>query len=383
MKVPFFRPEIDDDAIQAVLEVLKSGWLTTGKLALAFEDAFCDYTNARYAVAVNSATAALHLGLEAFGVGPGDEVIVPSYTFTATAEVVRYLGADPVIVDVNQKNLSLSADLVENAITEKTKAVIPVHMAGCPAPLSEISEVTKPLNILILDDAAHCLPAKIDGHMIGSHPAAGATAFSFYANKTITTGEGGMLTTQDSEIADRCRKMRLHGIDRDVFARFEQNSPGWEYDVIAPGFKYNLTDIAAALGIAQLRLASDFQKRRQKLAQRYSNKLADLPLILPNTSISQGLLHSWHLYIIQLASSERDDRQALIDRLFENGVKTSVHYRPLHLMSYWKQTYGLQKENYPVSTKTFERCITLPLFPSMTLEEQDHVICIIKEFFEC
>jgi dTDP-4-amino-4,6-dideoxygalactose transaminase len=374
--VPFYRPAIDEEEIAAVTDCLRSGWLTTGPKTAAFEQSFAEYLGGSlHAVAVNSATAALHLGLEALGIAPGDEVIVPTLTFTATAEVVRYLGAVPVLVDIDVDTFCLSPAHVAPAITPRTKAIIPVHFAGRMCDMTSLRALANAHGLAILDDSAHALPAHHQGNSVG-RCGADATAFSFYANKTITTGEGGMLVTSDSSIAARARIMRLHGIDRDVFNRFTDQKASWLYDVVAPGYKYNLTDVAAAIGIVQLSRADQFARIRAMRVARYDEAFADLPLILPPRP-APGDLHSWHLYIIQIADHVALSRNQLIASLQANGIGISVHYRPLHQLTVW-QPYCRDKL-YPHADQVYGRCLSLPLFVGMTDDEQDRVIQVVRD----
>ncbi len=323
-----------------------------------------------HALAVNSATAGLHLGLEAMGVGPGDEVIVPTLTFTATAEVVRYLGATPVFADIDASTLCLDAQMVTQLLTARTKTIVPVHFAGRSCDMTAIQAVANSRGVKVMDDAAHALPTYHQGRIIGD-TGADCTVFSFYANKTMTTGEGGMLVTRDPAIAKRSRVMRLHGIDRDVFDRFTAAKASWLYDVIAPGYKYNLTDIAAAIGTVQLSRCNEFQAARTRLAARYDEALAGLPLQRPPHA-GEGDTHSWHLYIVQLMDGAPMNRDAFITALQDAGIGCSVHYRPLHQMTYWRSYCDDQP--FPNADRYFERCVSLPLFMAMTDAEQDYVI---------
>lgn len=376
--VPFFRPSLGEDEIAEVVDSLKNGWLTTGAKAAQFEADFADIMgDGCEAVAVNSATAAMHLALEAMEVGPGDEVIVPTYTFTATAEVIRYLGATPVFVDCDPDTFNIRPEDFEPAITGKTKAVMPVHFAGLPCDMTTICEIAKQHGIFVVDDAAHALPSHHDGNIIGNC-GADATAFSFYANKTITTGEGGMLVTRNPEIAARARQMRLHGINRDVFNRFTDTRASWRYDIVAPGFKYNLTDLAASIGLHQLKKLDQFREKRKTLSMRYDALLSDLPLILPARSRGNDG-HSFHLYIIRIGDDAPVDRDTLIVRLQERNIGVSVHYTPLHRMSYWQESCGLQAGAFPNAEAVGRSCISLPLYPDMTEEEQDYVLESLKE----
>lgn len=376
--VPFFRPSIGEDEIAAVVESLRSGWLTTGPQTAAFEAEFREYMGGDvHVIAVNSATAALHLGLDALGVGPGDEVIVPTMTFTATAEVVRYLGAQPVFVDMDPATLCLDPATAAAAITPRTKVILPVHFGGRACDMTALRALADEQGLTILDDAAHALPTHHRGALIGSRAAlADVTAFSFYANKTMTTGEGGMLVTADDAIAARARKMRLHGIDRDVFDRFTNIKASWAYDVVEAGYKYNLTDLASAIGRVQLRQVADFRTQRARLAARYDAAFASLPLTLPPHE-AEGDTHSWHLYIVQVSPDAPVTRDGFIQRLQEEGIATSVHYRPLHQMTYWApMTEG---QSFPAADAYFGRCVSLPLFMSMSDAEQDRVIEVVRD----
>src|SRR5450755_4445373 len=298
--LPFALPDIGADEIAEVVDTLKSGWITTGPKAKRFEDDFTAFLGdpALQSLAVNSATAGLHLALEACGIGPGDEVITTTHTFTATAEVVRYLGADVKLVDIDPATLCIDPNEIERAITPKTKAVIPVHYGGLAADMPAILEIARRHGLKVVEDAAHALPATCGGRLIGTLDS-DATVFSFYANKTITTGEGGMVVTRDAKMAARMRTMRLHGMSRDAFDRFTAKVPSWYYEIVAPGFKYNLTDIAAAIGIHQLKRANAFQRAREAVADAYREALAGLPLVLPPQPPS-GERHSWHLYAVRV-----------------------------------------------------------------------------------
>ena len=376
--VPFFRPSIGPEEIAEVVECLENGWLTTGPKARAFEEEFAAFIGGDvHAVAVNSATAALHLALEAMGIGPGDEVVVPTYTFTATAEVIRYLGATPVFVDCDEATFNMRASDFEGAITDATKAVMPVHFAGLACDLTAMNAIARERGIKVVDDAAHALPTRHNGRMIGDC-GADATAFSFYANKTMTTGEGGMLVTRDAEIAARARQMRLHGISRDVFNRFTDRKASWRYDIVAPGFKYNMTDIAAGMGLHQLKKVVDFRDQRAAQAARYDEKLVGLPLILPSAASTDDY-HSRHLYIVRTTDASPLDRDALIEGLQARNIGVSVHYTPLHRMTYWQESCGLQAGAFPNAEAIGESCVSLPLFPGMTEEEQDYVVDALEE----
>jgi len=376
--LPFALPDIGEEEIQEVLDALRSGWLTTGHKAKRFEQDFAAFIGKGVeAIAVNSATAGLHVALEAAGVGPGDEVITTPYTFTATAEVVRYLGADPVFVDVDPETFNIDAAKIEKAITLKTKAILPVHFAGLACDMDAILQIAKGRRLKVIEDAAHALPTTHKKKLIGTLDS-DLTVYSFYATKTITTGEGGMVVTRNPEMANRCRVMRLHGISRDAFDRYTSSKPSWHYEVIAPGFKYNMTDIAASLGIHQLKKAWTFQKRRADIAAYYDESLKDLPVTLPPKAPA-GDVHAWHLYVIRLTDDVPVDRDRFIELMNEKGIGCSVHFIPLHLHPYWRDRYQLKPDDYPDSFHTYERSVSLPIYTKMTNEDQARVVAAIKE----
>lgn len=376
--LPFALPEIGEEEIAAVVQALRSGWVTTGPQARQFEADFATFLGGGLeAIAVNSATAGLHLGLEALGVGPGDEVITTTHTFTATAEVIRYLGADPVFVDVDENTLCIDVAAVQAAITPRTKAIIPVHFAGRAADMQPLLALAKKHGLKVMEDAAHALPTTCGGQLIGTLDS-DVTVFSFYANKTMTTGEGGMLVTRDAEIARRARVMRLHGISRDAFDRFTAKVPSWYYEIVAPGFKYNMTDIAAAMGVQQLKKVRQFAQKRTQVAAWYDAALADLPIIRPPHA-APGDEHSWHLYVVQLADGAGVARDQFIEHLFAQGIGCSVHYIPLHLQPYWRDAYGLTPDMFPVSQRIYERTLSLPMYSRMTQADVARVAEAIKE----
>lgn len=376
--LPFALPDIGEEEIAEVVDSLRSGWLTTGPKTQRFEREFADFIGSDIqALAVNSATAGLHLVLEAFGIGPGDEVITTPYTFTATAGVIRHLGADPVFVDIDPKTFNLDPAKIERAITERTKAIIPVHFAGLACDMEPIIEIARRHRLKILEDAAHALPSTYHNRLIGTLDT-DATVFSFYATKTITTGEGGMIVTRDEAIAERCRTMRLHGISRDAFDRYTSTKPSWHYEVIAPGFKYNLTDIASSIGLQQLKKAWAFQERRQEMAERYDAELAGLPIMLPPQP-ENGDLHSWHLYAIRLSDSAGISREDFIQQMSARGIGCSVHFIPLHLHPYWQKAYDLQPHDFPAAWRAYEQAVSLPLYTRMTDGDQTRVIAAVKD----
>ena len=376
--LPFALPDLGHEEAAAVLECLQSGWITSGPVSRQFEQEFAAYLGGDvHAIAVNSATAGLHLALEALGIGPGDEVIVPTMTFTATAEVVRYLGADAVIVDVDPHTLCLQPEAIAAAITPNTRAVVPVHYGGLACDIDAIVELARHHGLRVIEDAAHAFPTTLRGRLVGTLDS-DATVFSFYANKTMTTGEGGMVVCRNADIARRVRVMRLHGISEDAFDRFTSRRPAWFYQVIAPGFKYNLTDIAAAIGRAQLRKIDGFLARRQQLARRYTECLADLPLILPPDAPA-GSQHAWHLYPVRLTAKAPLARDRLIEQLSEHGIGTSVHYIPLHRQPYWRDRYQLRPEQFPHAEASYHAQLTLPLYTAMADAGQARVIATLTE----
>ena len=371
--LPFALPDIGEDEIAEVVDTLRSGWVTTGPKAKRFEGDFSAFLGdpSLHSLAVNSATAGLHLTLEALGIGPGDEVITTTHTFTATAEVVRYLGADVVLVDIDPHTLCIDVDAVEAAISPRTRAVIPVHFGGLAADMTRLLALAQRHSLKVVEDAAHALPTTCGGELIGTL-GSDAAVFSFYANKTITTGEGGMVVTRSEALAQRMKTMRLHGMSRDAFDRFTSKVPSWYYEIVAPGFKYNLTDIAAAIGIHQLKRAHAFQQRRAAVAAWYGQALAGLPLLLPPQP-PWGEVHSWHLYVVRLGDAAPIARDAFIEKLFAAGIGCSVHYIPLHLQPYWRERYALSAAQFPHSQRAFERCVSLPIYPRMTQQDVQRV----------
>lgn len=365
--IPFSRPVLGEAEEQAVLEVLRSGWLTTGKVTQAFESEFGAYVNMPFALAVNSATAGLHLALEALGVGPGDLCAVPDYTFTATAEVVRYLGADLVFIDCQPNSPNLDLDRLEEVLSSrKVKVVLPVHLAGEPVDWDRLSALRERFGFKIVEDAAHVFPTAGPRGYYGALGDIGV--YSFYANKNMTTGEGGMIVTKSEALARRMKVMRLHGIDRDAFARYTSKAASWEYAVVAPGYKYNMTDIASAIGRVQLTRAQGFWRDRQALVQRYLDRLAGLQdLVLPAWIDD----HAWHLFSVLLPL--KSDRNTFASELSAAGVGISVHYIPLHRMPYWKERYNLSNADFPMAETRYSRTLSLPLYPALTIDQVDEV----------
>jgi perosamine synthetase len=372
--IPFHRPSITSAERDAVLEVLESRWLTTGQRTLDFEEAIRAAVGTRHAVAVNSATAALHLALEALGVGPDDEVVVPTYTFAACGEVVRYLGARPRLADVDRRTLNVTWETIEPHLGPSTKAILVVHFAGLMAGIEEIVERARERGIAVVEDAAHALPASRDGRAAGSIGSAGA--LSFYATKTVTTGEGGMLVTDSDAVADRARVMRLHGISRDAWKRYTA-SGSWYYEIEDVGFKYNLTDLAAAIGLVQLGRAEEMRRERERVATRYGEALKANgldALVEPPVAPPPGVVHAWHLYPVRLREGGGPARAAVIEHLRDEGIGTSVHFIPLHLHPYYRRTYGYAPDDLPVASAEYEREISLPIYPELTDDEVGRVV---------
>ncbi len=377
--IPFHRPSITPAEEAAVIDVMRSGWLTTGRHTVEFEAATAAAVGTKHAVAVNSATAALHLALEAIGIGPDDEVIVPTYTFAASGEVVRYLGGRPRLADVDAATFNLTAEMAEAQLTARTKAVMVVHFGGLLADMAPIVEFASRHGLAVIEDAAHALPCSRDGRAAGAWGTAGA--LSFYATKTVTTGEGGMLVTDDDRIADRARIMRLHGISRDAWKRY-MTGGSWYYEIEDVGFKYNLTDLAAAIGQVQLQRAEAMREARERVASWYARATSaagmDELLELP-AAPGPADIHSWHLYPVRLRGANAAERRAAtIDALTADGIGTSVHFIPLHLHPYYRRTYGYQRDDLPVAAAQYEREISLPIWPDMPQSDVERVVASLR-----
>jgi dTDP-4-amino-4,6-dideoxygalactose transaminase len=369
--LPFHVPLIEPEDIRAVSEVLRSGWITTGPKVREFQEAFAGYLGASHAVAVNSGTSALHLALKAAGVGPGDEVVLPAMTFAATAEVVIYAGAEPVLVDSLPGAMNLDVNQVERAITPRTKAIIPVHFGGHPCDMDRLLAIARNRRIAVIEDAAHALPARYRGRAVGT--LGEITCFSFYATKSITTGEGGMVTTENESYAERMRMLSLHGMSKDAWNRYDARG-SWRYDILEAGYKYNLTDLQAALGLSQLRKCDAMWRRRAEIAAKYSRALASLDAFQAPCA-SPHVQHAWHLYVILVDDAVlRIGRDQVIEELRQRGIGTSVHFIPLHLHSYYQKEWGYQRGDFPVAERYFERCISLPIYPRMKDEDVDRVV---------
>ena len=384
MRIPFCEVVCDGNEMAYVREVLESGWLTTASKAHALEEKFARAVGADFACAVNSGTSALHLAVEALGVGPGDGVFVPTMTFTASAEVVRYLGADPVFLDVEYGSSLISPEILEAAIKRRpdVKTLMLVHYGGQAAKLicgdgDGILDICRANGIRIVEDAAHAFPSRIGGRMVGN--IGDVTGFSFYANKTITTGEGGMLTTNDEAIAKRARVMRLHGIDRDIWNRYSEDKPSWEYDVVAPGCKYNIPDLSAAIGLAQLERADEMRDGRERCARYYLEHLAGVDSIdLPMLHVGMAD-HAWHLFAIVLKKNAKLSRNRLIELLADRGIGTSVHYKPLHRMTYYRERYGLKSDDFPTAERIWRGCLSLPIYATLSDKGLEYVCSALMD----
>ena len=425
MRIPFYKPSIGPEEIDEVVATLKSGWLTTGPRTKQFEREFAGYLQQKHAIAVNSCTAALHLALEAIGLKAGQGVIVPTMTFAATAEVVRYFNARPILADCRTDDFNLDVADAERkiqaaqAVGQQVVAIIPVHYGGQIGDVTGVSALAQRYNLKVVEDAAHCCPAfyrevgrvtpcapvaeplpiaagngvpalpALNSQLstLNSQPtngwlpvghAADITCYSFYANKTITTGEGGMACTMNDDYADRMRIMSLHGISRDAWKRFTAEG-SWYYEIVAPGFKYNLTDIASAIGIHQLRKADLFQRRRTELAGLYTQSLSEVEELIP-PQVQPDRIHSWHLYVIRLKLDRlKIDRAQFIIELQQRGIGTSVHWLPLHMHPYYRETYGYAPQDFPVAAGLYPELVTLPLYPDMSAADINFVSESIKQ----
>jgi dTDP-4-amino-4,6-dideoxygalactose transaminase len=387
MNIPYARISIKGNEMKYLKQVLKSGWLTTSFKALQFEKQFASYTGAKYACAVNSCTSALHLAVDAIGIGKGDKVLVPSLTFTASAEVLRYMGADPVFIDVEYDTGLVSPSILKDALKSHpdVKALMLVHYGG-QAPIMTSSDgegivdICHKHQIRLIEDAAHAFPTKFGNRYIGTF--GDVTCFSFYANKTITTGEGGMLLTNDENIYQRAKLMRLHGINHDAWERFTNNNSQWEYDIVAPGYKYNLSDINAAIGLAQLERADYFRNERQRCAAFYFDKLKDIKTIGLPLCIGPMEHHAWHLFPIIIKPEAKITRNEFIQKMASEGIGTSVHYKPLHRMQYYKNYYKLRPKSFPNTEKIWNGTVSLPIYPGLKNYELKFICQVIRRILK-
>ncbi len=369
--LPFHRASIGEEEINGVVDSLRSGWITTGPKTKRFEDEFAIRVDGKYAVAVNSCTAAMHLALAAVGIKEGDEVIVPVLTFTATAEVVTYFKAVPVFVDCDCETLLIDIADLERKITPKTRAIMPVHYAGQACDIDMIIEIAKKHDLKIIWDAAHAFPTNYKGKNIGAFP--DIVCFSFYATKTLATGEGGMAVTDNKEYADKMRILSLHGMNKDAWNRYSKEG-SWYYEIVAPGYKYNLTDVASSLGLAQLARTDELLEKRKKIATRYRTAFEGLEELMPLVELSYGE-SAWHLFVIKLNLKKLSiDRGQFIEELKIRNIGSSVHFIPLHLHPYWKETYNLKESHFPVASAVYRQIVSLPIFPDMSEADVSDVI---------
>ena len=369
MKIPFHKPHITKKEVDSVIETMQSGWLTMGPKTIQFENNFKKNIGSQYAISVNSATSALHLALNAVGVGIGDEVIIPTNTFIATAEAVVYSGAKPILCDVEENYHNLDINLIEQLITPRTKAIIPVHFGGNPCDMDEIKKIADHFNLKIIEDAAHALPSFYRNNKIGSF--SDVVCFSFYATKTLSTGEGGMVTTNNKKIAEKVKLQRLHGINGDAWKRYERDND-WYYEVIDLGYKYNTTDIQSAMGIVQLEKLEWMRDERKKIADKYIDAFAGkLNFIFENNKNES----SWHLFVIKIGN-----RDELHQKLKEKGINTSVHFIPIHKHPYYKNRFSFNNEKYPVANLVFEQSLSLPIYPGLGESEVEYIIEYVLEY---
>ena len=379
--LPFALPEIGEEEIAEVVDSLRSGWITTGPKAKRFEEEFASYIGVRHALAVNSATAGLHLALDAIGLERGDKVITSTYTFTATAEVIRYFDADPIFCDIDPRTFNLDPfkleTVIEAAVAQfgaRVKAVIPVHLAGQACEMDKIQRLAQRFNLRVIEDAAHALPTTFHGKLIGT--LSDLTVFSFYSTKTITTGEGGMIVTDNDAFAKRIKIMRLHGFNRDAWDRYNSLNANWYYEIVAPGYKYNMTDLAAAMGIHQLAKVDRFYNKRRSIAEVYNKEFSTIPGIKIPYVIRPEDTHAWHLYMLSVPAGIRDQ---FYEELKHLGISCSVHFIPLHLQPFWRGKYNLNPSDFPLATKAYQGEISLPIYTRMTTDDVAWVVEGVRE----
>jgi dTDP-4-amino-4,6-dideoxygalactose transaminase len=378
--IPFDRPDIGEEEIAAVSAVLRSGWITTGPKTKAFEQRFAEYVGAEHALAVNSGTAAMHIALAAWDLGPGDEVITTPLTFCSTIQVIVHLGATPVLADVSPDDCNLDPARVAEQVAPRTRALLPVHLAGLPCRMDALLALSETHRLKVLEDAAHAVGASAGDRMVGS--LGDATAFSFYATKNLTTAEGGMLTTHDAAFAERARLWHLHGLSRDAWKRYTAEG-AWRYDVVVPGYKNNMTDVQAAMGLVQLAKLERNIARRAEIARRYTEAFGQIPELNLPPEAREGDRHAHHLYILRLALERlRIDRNRFFEELKARGVGASVHFIPVYHLSYYRDRFGWQPQDYPVTEAFFQSCLSLPCFPRMSDTEVERVIAAVAEIVE-
>lgn len=378
--IPFDRPDIGEEEVAAVAGVLRSGWLTTGPQTQEFERRFAAYVGAGHALALNSGTAAMHVALAAWGLGPGDQVITTPLTFCSTVHVIVQVGATPVLADVSPDDYNLDPAQVAARITPQTKALLPVHLAGLPCRMDAFLELARSHGLKVLEDAAHAVGAQVQGRMVGS--LGHATAFSFYATKNLTTAEGGMLTSDDGDFIERARTWHLHGLSRDAWKRYTAEG-SWRYDVLVPGLKANMTDLQAALGLVQMAKLERNLARRAEIAARYTAAFSQMPELIPAPAAHPGDRHAHHLYILRLNLDRlRLDRGRFFEELRARGIGASVHFIPVYHFHYYRQRFGWQAEDYPVAERVFASCLSLPCYPRLSDAEVERIINAVGEIVE-
>lgn len=370
MEIPFHKTHTGNEEINSIVEALKSGWLTMGPKTVEFENTFKEYIGSKHAVSFNSATAALHLALKAIGIKENDEVIIPTNTFIATAEVITYFNAKPILCDIEESTNNIDITKIENLITKETRAIMPVHFGGQPCDMDEINDIAKKNNLKVIEDAAHCLPTTYKDKNIGI--LSDITCFSFYCTKTLSTGEGGMATTDNDDYAKNMKINRLHGISRDAWDRYTAQG-SWYYEVVDNGNKYNTTDLNSALGFVQLKKIDFLHNKRKNIAERYYQEFKNCSFELP--IIKNDRTTSWHLFVIKV-----NNRNELSAKLKELGIGHSVHFIPVHMHPYYRDHYNYKKEDYPTANKIFERSLSLPIFPDMTDEEFNYIVENVKKY---
>lgn len=379
--LPYCLPDITEEEINEVVATLKSGWLAKGPRTIEFEEQFANYVGAKYAIGMNSATAALHIALLSAGVGPGDEVITTSMTFAASANTIIHTGAIPIFADIDPETGCIDPKEIRKKITPKTKAIVPVHYAGQACDLDEIYKIADEYNLFVSEDAAHAIYTRYKGNLIGHKPK-GAVSYSFYATKNLATGEGGMLVTDDEEIANRARMLVTHGMSRNAWNRYAKGG-SWMYDIEEPGYKYNMFDLQAALGLIQLKRMEEMQNKRKQIADYYNNELQNIRGIELPSNEDNTSTHSWHLYVIRINSDVVNiDRNQFIEELTDRNIGTSVHFIPVHLMSAYKNKYGYRNGDLPFTEDWFSNIVSIPLYSSMNIEDAEDVLKAIKDIIE-
>lgn len=377
--LPYNVPLMEEDDIAEVVDTLRSGWIAKGPKTMEFEKQFAAYVGAKYAVAVNSCTAALHLSLVAAGLGEGAEVLTTPMTFAASVNVVIHTGAKPVLVDIEPVTMNIDPKKIREKITSRTKAIIPVHIAGHPCEMDEIMEIAREHNLFVLEDGAHAVYTQYKGKMIGA--IGNATAFSFYATKNLVTGEGGMVTTNNEDLYNKIRVMSAHGMSRNAWNRYAEVG-SWYYEILSPGYKDNMSDIMAGLGLSQLAKLERMQGLRQGIADYYQAEFGKIPELEVPVELAYAR-HAWHLYIIKLNLDKLSiDRGKFIEELKEENIGTSVHFIPLHMHPYYRETYGYKKGDFPVAEGVFERIISLPLYPKMSMQDARDVVAAVQRIVE-